>query len=64
MSRPNVYFDIEINGQAAGRIEFSLYSDVVPKTAENFRLEFHHFLHRFVKNIAPENQQIYQFILF
>ncbi|KAG8742501.1 peptidyl-prolyl cis-trans isomerase cpr6 [Ceratobasidium sp. 414] len=33
----NVYFDITIGGTAAGRITFKLYSDIVPKTAENFR---------------------------
>ncbi|KAL0579196.1 peptidyl-prolyl cis-trans isomerase cpr6 [Marasmius crinis-equi] len=35
--RPITYFDISIGGKPAGRIIFSLYSDVVPKTAENFR---------------------------
>lgn len=30
-------FDITIDGQAAGRIVFRLYDDVVPKTAKNFR---------------------------
>lgn len=33
----NVYFDITINGEAAGRIVFNLFDDVVPKTAQNFR---------------------------
>ncbi|TFK65496.1 putative cyclophilin [Pluteus cervinus] len=33
----NVYFDITIAGQNAGRIVFRLYDDVVPKTARNFR---------------------------
>ncbi|KAG9077745.1 Multifunctional pyrimidine synthesis protein CAD [Ceratobasidium sp. UAMH 11750] len=33
----NVYFDININGQPAGRVVFKLYDDVVPKTARNFR---------------------------
>jgi len=33
----NVYFDIQIGGQDAGRIVFKLYDDVVPKTARNFR---------------------------
>lgn len=32
-----VYFDPSINGKKIGRIEFELYDDVVPKTAENFR---------------------------
>ncbi|KAI1798049.1 cyclophilin [Ganoderma leucocontextum] len=33
----NVFFDITINDQHAGRIVFRLYDDVVPKTARNFR---------------------------
>jgi peptidylprolyl isomerase len=33
----NVYFDIKINDQTAGRIVFGLYDDVVPITARNFR---------------------------
>ena len=37
MSLPTVYMDIEIGGDYAGRIEIELRSDVVPKTAENFR---------------------------
>ncbi|KAG6122169.1 peptidyl-prolyl cis-trans isomerase cpr6 [Claviceps humidiphila] len=35
--RPRVFFDISIDGKASGRITMELYSDVVPKTAENFR---------------------------
>ena len=34
---PTVFFDIEIGGEDAGRIEMELRADVVPKTAENFR---------------------------
>eukprot|EP00760_Papus_ankaliazontas_P019122 PhM_4_TR17894/c0_g1_i2/m.22120/K01802/E5.2.1.8; peptidylprolyl isomerase len=37
MSRPKVFFDISIGGKSSGRMTFELYSDVVPKTAENFR---------------------------
>ncbi|CEP63527.1 peptidylprolyl isomerase CPR3 LALA0_S08e04522g [Lachancea lanzarotensis] len=32
-----VFFDTSINGTKQDRIEFDLYTDVVPKTAENFR---------------------------
>lgn len=35
--RPRVFFDIEINGKPIGRIIMELYSDLVPRTAENFR---------------------------
>ena len=42
MSR--VYFDIAIDGSPAGRIEFKLYDDVVPKTADNFRYSVAHDL--------------------
>ena len=35
--RDSVYFDLEIGGKPAGRVTFALYSDTVPKTAENFR---------------------------
>eukprot|EP00008_Paramoeba_atlantica_P000168 CAMPEP_0201504350 /NCGR_PEP_ID=MMETSP0151_2-20130828/85158_1 /ASSEMBLY_ACC=CAM_ASM_000257 /TAXON_ID=200890 /ORGANISM="Paramoeba atlantica, Strain 621/1 / CCAP 1560/9" /LENGTH=174 /DNA_ID=CAMNT_0047898085 /DNA_START=57 /DNA_END=581 /DNA_ORIENTATION=+ len=37
MTNPHVFFDISIGGTAAGRLEFELYADAVPKTAENFR---------------------------
>ncbi|CBK24261.2 uncharacterized protein [Blastocystis hominis] len=37
MPRPRVFFDVSIGGQPAGRIVFELFSDIVPKTAENFR---------------------------
>jgi len=36
-TRPRVFFDISIDDKPAGRIVFELFSDVVPKTAENFR---------------------------
>lgn len=31
-----VYFDITIGGESAGRIEFGLFGETVPKTADNF----------------------------
>jgi len=37
MANPRVFFDISIGGKPTGRIEFELFADVVPKTAENFR---------------------------
>jgi peptidylprolyl isomerase len=37
MTRPRVFFDISIDSKPTGRIIFELYSDIVPKTAENFR---------------------------
>lgn len=36
-SNPQVFFDISIGGEAAGRIVMELRADVVPDTAENFR---------------------------
>ncbi|TFK75550.1 hypothetical protein BDN72DRAFT_810375 [Pluteus cervinus] len=35
--RPITFFDISVGGRPIGRIVFSLYTDLVPKTAENFR---------------------------
>ncbi|EFP11351.1 CRE-CYN-1 protein [Caenorhabditis remanei] len=35
--RPKVFFDVSIGEEPAGRVTFELFSDVVPKTAENFR---------------------------
>jgi len=37
MPRPKVFFDVTIGGKPSGRITMELYSDIVPKTAENFR---------------------------
>ena len=34
---PRVFLDVEIGGKYAGRITIRLRSDIVPKTAENFR---------------------------
>jgi len=35
--RPLTFFDITVGDKPIGRIVFSLYIDLVPKTAENFR---------------------------
>ncbi|EIN04499.1 cyclophilin A [Punctularia strigosozonata HHB-11173 SS5] len=37
LHRSNVFFDVAINQQPAGRIVFKLYDDIVPRTAKNFR---------------------------
>jgi peptidylprolyl isomerase len=37
MPNTKVFFDMSIGSQPAGRIVFELFSDDVPKTAENFR---------------------------
>ncbi|CAE6491310.1 unnamed protein product [Rhizoctonia solani] len=36
-SRPVVFMDINIGETPAGRLKMELFSDIVPKTAENFR---------------------------
>lgn len=36
-SNPVVFFDIMIGNTEVGRMKMELFSDVVPKTAENFR---------------------------
>lgn len=37
VKRPRVYFDISIAGEPIGRIAFELFTDITPKTAENFK---------------------------
>mmetsp|Transcript_87187 Transcript_87187/g.182458 ORF Transcript_87187/g.182458 Transcript_87187/m.182458 type:complete len:519 (+) Transcript_87187:163-1719(+) len=34
---PQVYLELNLDGQSAGRLEIELFADVVPQTAENFR---------------------------
>uniref|UniRef100_A0A1A7Y8T7 Peptidyl-prolyl cis-trans isomerase n=1 Tax=Iconisemion striatum TaxID=60296 RepID=A0A1A7Y8T7_9TELE len=38
MARPRVFFDITAGGSPVGRVVMELRPDVVPKTAENFRV--------------------------
>ncbi len=38
MANPKCFFDVTADGEKRGRIEFELKADVVPKTAENFRV--------------------------
>ncbi|MEU9305297.1 peptidylprolyl isomerase [Streptomyces sp. NPDC048269] len=58
----NVYFDITINGEAAGRIVFNLFDDVVPKTAQNFR-ELATGVHGFGYAGSPFHRVIPEFML-
>ncbi|KAL4536736.1 hypothetical protein Ndes2526A_g06243 [Nannochloris sp. 'desiccata'] len=37
LDNPRVYFDMELGGEPVGRIVMTLYADVAPRTAENFR---------------------------
>ncbi|KAG8678823.1 Peptidyl-prolyl cis-trans isomerase H, partial [Ceratobasidium sp. 395] len=36
-ARPIVFMDVNIGETPAGRLKMELFSDIVPKTAENFR---------------------------
>ncbi|MDJ0381415.1 peptidylprolyl isomerase [Streptomyces sp. G-G2] len=58
----NVYFDINIDGQAAGRIVFNLFDEVVPNTAKNFR-ELATGQHGFGYAGSPFHRVIPQFML-
>ncbi|MEW2133922.1 peptidylprolyl isomerase [Streptomyces sp. NPDC005435] len=58
----NVYFDINIDDQPAGRVVFRLYDDVVPKTAKNFR-ELATGEHGFGYAGSPFHRVIPQFML-
>ncbi|KAH8071888.1 peptidyl-prolyl cis-trans isomerase [Aureococcus anophagefferens] len=35
--RARVYFDIQIGARPPARVEFELFSDILPRTCENFR---------------------------
>ena len=37
LDNPRVFFDVEAGGEPLGRVVMSLFADVVPRTAENFR---------------------------
>ncbi|MFD0369566.1 peptidylprolyl isomerase [Streptomyces sp. NPDC059071] len=58
----NVFFDITINDEPAGRIVFELFDDVVPKTARNFR-ELATGEHGFGYAGSPFHRVIPQFML-
>ncbi|MEU8522799.1 peptidylprolyl isomerase [Streptomyces sp. NBC_01216] len=58
----NVYFDITINDEPAGRIVFQLFDDVVPKTTKNFR-ELATGEHGFGYAGSPFHRVIPQFML-
>ena len=37
MARPRCFLDVSVNGEFEGRIVVELYTDLCPRTAENFR---------------------------
>ncbi|GAB4822098.1 hypothetical protein N2152v2_009144 [Parachlorella kessleri] len=37
LDNPRVFFDVEAGGEPLGRVVMTLFADVVPRTAENFR---------------------------
>ena len=37
MSRQSVFLDMSVGGKPAGKVIIELFSEVVPKTAENFK---------------------------
>lgn len=57
LDNPRVFFDISIAGEDAGRVVMTLFADVVPKTAENFRQGF------LVVRCTALNRRIQQWML-
>ena len=59
-----VFMDIEIGGEAAGRIVYGLYGDVVPKTTENFAeiCKGDHFSKHLKKNLTYEKSPFHRII--
>jgi len=56
---PKCFFDVSIGGKPAGRIIFVLRSDIVPKTAENFKVlcttpKGQGYIESFFHRIIPE----------
>uniref|UniRef100_A0A8C5GVM3 Peptidyl-prolyl cis-trans isomerase n=1 Tax=Gouania willdenowi TaxID=441366 RepID=A0A8C5GVM3_GOUWI len=47
-NNPIVFFDVTIGGQDVGRMKIELFADVVPKTAENFRITSAMLLYLFI----------------
>lgn len=37
-TNPRVFFDVQVGSNVIGRIKFELFANVVPRTAENFRV--------------------------
>ncbi len=37
VARQRVFFEVEFGGRSAGRVEFELFNDVLPRTCENFK---------------------------
>jgi peptidylprolyl isomerase len=58
MSNPVVYFDVAIGGRPAGRIEFTLRADVVPRTAENFRWTGINLFRKCLKKMTTLNRAL------
>jgi peptidylprolyl isomerase len=59
--RPMTFFDISIDSKLIGRIIFELFSDIVPKTCENFKFlcqnhtKYESYLNTRIHKIIPDN---------